>query len=376
MRHRLMRAANKTENAVDKMVRKVKRRIYRHSQVTIIPYMGHGTATHVQLRGRVLENHRILPSTDDDSAWRNLRNIIRRFNSDELPYVDVVIRFAGQSKVVTTDDEGYFGVEFETAPLEGIWHELDLHYADKRRESSAKGQIMIPPKSAQFAIISDMDDTVIRSNVPNRIKLVANTLFKNAHTRLPFTGVAEFYRALQAGTANTFNPIYYVSNSPFNLYDLLAEFFEVRGIPNGPIFLRDFGLTNRIVGAKSSHKAERINELMNLYPHLPFILIGDSGEHDPELYRDVVKQFPNRVSAIYIRDVRKKAHERVMAVAEEIKALGSEMLLVPDTLVAAEHAAAKGFILPESLPAIEAAVKEDTANNPIDAMIDEMDNQA
>jgi phosphatidate phosphatase APP1 len=251
-----------------------------------------------------------------------------------------------------------------------------LHYADKRRASDAIGQIMIPPSSAQFAIISDMDDTVIRSNVPNRIKLIANTLFKNAHTRLPFTGVAEFYRALQAGTSNTFNPIYYVSNSPYNLYDLLAEFFVVRGIPIGPIFLRDFGLTNRIVGPKSSHKAERINELMNLYPHLPFILIGDSGEHDPELYRDVVKRFPNRVPAIYIRNVRKKAHDRVMKVAEEIKALGSEMLLVTDTFAAAEHAASKGFILPESLAAIEAAVKADTANNPIDAMIDEMDNQA
>jgi phosphatidate phosphatase APP1 len=376
MRHRLISAANKTENILDKMVRSVKSRLYRHSKVSIIPYVGHGTATHVQMRGRVLENHRILPSTDDDSAWRNLRNIIRRFNSDELPFVELEIQFAGQRKVVTTDEEGFFFVDFVTEPLQGVWHELLLYYADKRRESEAVGQVMVPPSSAQFAIISDMDDTVIRSNVPNRIKLIANTLFKNAHTRLPFTGVSEFYRALQAGTANTFNPIYYVSNSPYNLYDLLAEFFVLRGIPNGPIFLRDFGLTNRIVGAKSSHKAERINELMNLYPHLPFILIGDSGEHDPELYRDVVKRFPQRVPAIYIRDVRKKAHDRVMKVAEEIKTLGSEMLLVPDTYAAAEHAASKGFILPESLAAIEAAVKADTPSNPIDAIMDEMDNQA
>jgi phosphatidate phosphatase APP1 len=373
MRHQLIKAANKTENAVDKVVRRVKRRLYRHSKVTIVPYMGHGTQTHVELRGRVLENHRILPSNDDDSAWRNLRNIIRRFNSDELPFVEISASFQGQRKMVSTDEEGFFFFSFETEPLEGIWHDIQLHYIDKRRETNEIGQIMIPPSSAQFGIISDMDDTVLRSNVPNRLKLIANTLFKNAHTRLPFSGVAEFYRALQAGTAATFNPIYYVSNSPYNLYDLLTEFFVVRGIPSGPIYLRDFGLTNRLVGASSNHKAERIAQLFNLYPNLPFILIGDSGEHDPELYREVVRRFPNRVLAIYIRDVRSKAHDRVMQVAEEIRALGSEMLLVPDTLVAAQDAEAKGFILPESLGAIEAAVKADTPANPIEAMIDEID---
>jgi phosphatidate phosphatase APP1 len=373
MKHRLIKAASKTENAVDKVVRRVKRRLYRHSKVTIMPYIGHGTRTHIELRGRVLENHRILPSTDDDSAWRNLKNIIRRFNSDELPLVEIAASFEGQSKVVKTDDEGYFTLEFETEPLEGIWHNVALYYSDNRRESEAIGQVMIPPVSAQFGIISDMDDTVIRSNVPNRIKLVANTLFKNAHTRLPFSGVAEFYRALQAGTAATFNPIYYVSNSPYNLYDLLAEFFVVRGIPIGPIYLRDFGLTNRLSGVSSKHKAKRITELLNLYPHLTFILIGDSGEHDPELYREMVRQFPNRILAIYIRNVRSKARERVMRVAEEVRALGSEMLLVPDTLVAAEHAASKGFILPESLAAIQAAVKADTPTNPIEVIMDEMD---
>jgi phosphatidate phosphatase APP1 len=373
MKHRLIRVANKTEDAVDRVVRRVKRRLYRHSKVSIIPYMGYGTASRFYLKGRVLENHRILPSTDDDSAWRNLRNIIRRFNSDELPFVEISARFQEQVKVVKTDDEGFFALDFETEPLEGIWHSIFLHYADKRRESDSIGEIMIPPASAQFGIVSDMDDTVIRSNVPNRIKLLANTLFKNAHTRLPFSGVAEFYRALQGGTEKTFNPIYYVSNSPNNLYDLLAEFFVVRGIPIGPIFLRDFGLTNRLVGASSNHKAERIKELFNLYPHLPFILIGDSGEHDPELYREVVRQFPKRVLAIYIRDVRSKAHARVMRVAKEISVLGSEMLLVPDTLVAAEHAAAKGFILPESLEAIQAAVKADSPTNPIEAIMDEMD---
>ncbi|MGJ3241241.1 MAG: App1 family protein [Anaerolineae bacterium] len=355
----------------------IRRALYRKTDVTIMPYVGYGNVHHVRLRGRVLENHTVRDARDEDHAMHNLWNIVRRFTSDELPHVKLTITFYDQQKTVLTDDEGFFYAEFDLpTPLTGIYHTAHYHYVDALRESETVGDVIVAPADAQFAVISDIDDTVIRSNVPNRIKLVANTLFKNARTRLPFAGVAEFYRALQQGTRNTFNPIYYVSNSPYNLYDLLQDFFAVRHIPKGPIFLRDFGLTARYVGADDNHKIFQIARLLALHPDLAFILIGDSGEHDPDIYAEVVRQYPDRIAAIYIRDVRPgkdwKRNQSVQEIAEQTSKLDVDMLLIPDTLAAAEHASAKGFIMQESISEIQADIKARVPANPLEALIDDI----
>ena len=373
----LKKAINKTEQVADRVSRRIRRRLYRNTPVTIMPFIGYGNSHHVRLRGRVLENHTVRAARDEDNALHNLWNIVRRFNSDELPGVQLTVTFQEQEKTITTDEEGFFYVEFdvETA-LEGIHHSASFYYRDDRREARADGQIILAPDDAQFVVVSDMDDTVIRSNVPNRIKLVANTIFKNARTRLPFAGVAEFYRALQQGTQNTFNPIYYVSNSPYNLYDLLQDFFAVRNIPPGPIFLRDFGFTERYIGAEKNHKTLQIIRLMELHPGLPFVLIGDSGEHDPDIYAEIVRQYPGRIAAIYIRDVRPgqtwKLNEHVRRVTEEIREQGVDMLLIPDTLAAARHAAENNFVIENCILDIEVAVQADLPANPLEVFIDDV----
>lgn len=372
----LKRMLSKIEQIADKLLRRIRRRLYRNTPVTIMPYIAYGNIHHVRLRGRVLENDTVRAARDGDNALHNLWNIIRRFNSDELPHVQLTVRFQEQEKIITTDEEGFFYVEFDVEhALDGIHHTAYFHYKDERRESSTEGAILIAPDNAQFVVVSDMDDTVIRSNVTNLIKLLANTLFKNARTRLPFAGVAEFYRALQTGTQNTFNPIYYVSNSPYNLYDLLQDFFRIRGIPIGPIFLRDFGLTKRYIGVAKNHKTLQIARLMELHPDLPFILIGDSGEHDPDIYAEIVRQYPGRIRAIYIRDVRPgqkwKLNVHVRQIKQEIREHGVDMLLIPDTTMAAHHAVKNGLVLETCLQDIDTAVKADLPANALEAFIDE-----
>ena len=161
---------------------------------------------------------------------------------------------------------------------------------------------MIPPATAKFGVISDIDDTVVLSNVINKSKLLLTVALLNERTRVPFEGVASFYRALQEGVSGSENnPIFYVSKSPWNLYTLLVEFFGIHGIPKGPLFLRDVAINQP--SPKDHHKMSRIESILNTYPDLPFVLIGDSGEQDPEIYRDLVKAFPDRIRAIYIRSV-------------------------------------------------------------------------
>jgi phosphatidate phosphatase APP1 len=103
-----------------------------------------------------------------------------------------------------------------------------------------------PPPSAQFGVISDIDDTVIRTDATRLLRMLKRTLLENARTRLPFEGVAEFYSGLHARrTVRALNPVFYVSSSPWNLYAVLTDFLEHQGIPLGPLMLRDWGISER-----------------------------------------------------------------------------------------------------------------------------------
>lgn len=187
----------------------------------------------------------------------------------------------------------------------------------------------------------------------------------NARTRLPFAGVAAFYRALQRGTSgNENNPVFYISSSPWNLYDLLVDFLAVHDIPAGPLFLQDYGIdTHQFIAiGHRAHKLAAFQRILHTYPMLPFLLIGDSGQEDPEIYAEVVKTYPGRIRAIYIRDVstdvRDAAVQKLIAEASRHQV---EMVLVPDTLAAAQHAVHHGFIQAAALAAIGQEQSKDLA---------------
>src|SRR5690606_26265238 len=131
------------------------------------------------------------------------------------------------------------------------------------------------------------------------------------------------------------------SSGPWNLYDLLVEFMEYNEIPSGPIFLQDYGLEpDRLLYADHlEHKIGAIERILSTYPDLPFVLIGDSGQHDPEVYAAAVEKFPGRIKAIYIRDVTVDARdEEIRGLADTLKSGNVPMVLVSDSRAAADHA--------------------------------------
>src|SRR5690606_15740831 len=134
------------------------------------------------------------------------------------------------------------------------------------------------------------------------------------------------------------------------------------GIPPGPLFLRDFGLNRDylLAAGHRRHKRAQIEKLLETYPDLPFILIGDSGQRDPEIYAQVVRDFPGRVAAVYIRDVGLEIGKvRTLEFARLSAQHGVEMVLVADTEAAAIHAAEHGFIEEAALPDIRAEKAKD-----------------
>ena len=156
----------------------------------------------------------------------------------------------------------------------------------------------------------------------------------------------------------------YVSRAPWGIYDILEAFFRRHEIPVGPIlFLREWGVTwrNPVPRRAVDHKRHLIEAMMRLYDRMPFVLIGDSGQHDPEVYRRIVERFGERVLAVYIRDVAARGPERaeqVAAIARALGAVGGHLVLATDSLAIAEDAGRLGLITPEAVEDVRARVEE------------------
>ena len=377
----LLGLAHRIDRKIDSVKQRLADRFDRDDPIQILPFRGYGTPERIFLEGRILQDEPIGKAARDDSVWRNLGNTWKRFESDEVPGVRVEARFGDWTGEVATDEEGYFQLEICPEPpvveLERLWHGVDLTLADPRTGApiTARGEVLVPPLKARFGVISDIDDTVVETGVTRRLAMARTVFLRNAHTRLPFKGVAAFYDALHA-LRDGFgpNPVFFVSSSPWNLYDLLAEFMELQRIPKGPLLLRDFGVdAGKLLKTENrEHKLNRIRPLFTLYPDLPFILIGDSGEQDPEIYREVVREHPGRVLAIYIRDVAEKPARdaQVQALAETVRREGVPLLLVPDTVAAAVHAAENGWIDPARLVDVrDEKVKDELAPSPAEVAL-------
>jgi phosphatidate phosphatase APP1 len=145
------------------------------------------------------------------------------------------------------------------------------------------------------------------------------------------------------------NPFFYVSKSPWNLYAPLMEYLEVQGLPLGPLALRDFGLRR-----EKEHKRKTIEDILATYPKLKFILSGDSGEHDPEIYADIVRRHPERIRVIYIRSVDPKRVVQIERLINEVAKTGCQLVLAPEAEPAAAHAAAEGLIQASELRKVRA----------------------
>ena len=152
--------------------------------------------------------------------------------------------------------------------------------------------------------------------------MIYTTVFKNAHQRLPMEGVPELlHEMVKGGDGQRENPVFYVSNSPWNIYDLLAQFMDIWQLPKGPILLRDYGrqiITNPKLF--NSHKIETIGFILDMYPNLPFILLGDTASNDADYYLHFAEKYAGRIAAIYIRHTSNTKNARRVAALDKREA--------------------------------------------------------
>ena len=333
----------------------------------IAAYYGYGDAGGFELMGRVLEAAPLGGPLDDDGWWDNLLSTYRRFESDEVPGVVLKLAFGGAQVTALSDDEGYYTAAFTPATSHGddLWETALVSLADGGLATPQPVMQVLP--QARIGIISDIDDTVLHSGITDWKTAAQLTFLHNARTRKPLQGVAKLYQALQSGphAGPPLNPIFYVSSSPWNLYDLLEDFMELNAIPPGPIFLRDIGLDDGkfLKTPGHGHKLERARNLIARFPQLRWVLLGDSGQADAELYAQAAREFGNRIAAIYIRDVDPDTDSPfdrgVDAHIERVAGTSVPMLRARDSVAIAEHAMGLGLIAAAALPGIVAEVIRD-----------------
>ncbi len=360
--HRLRRA---TAWLLDLLARPARRAQWRRG-VAVEAYRGYGSAEEIFLIGRVFRQARPERDADPDDLRAHLRDIGRRIRRRRLPGIGVTARYGGAALRTTTDADGYFRIHLRAqSEGEGAWRPVAITL-DTDPPVEARAEVFIPPDGCRFVVISDIDDTVMYTGVANKLKMLWRLFVADAADRVAFPGAAALYRALHAGAGGAErNPMLYVSRAPWGIHDMLSEFFHLHGIPVGPVlFLREWGVSWRhpLPRRAEAHKGELIRHMLALYHDLPFVLIGDSGQHDPEVYARIVQENPGRVLAVYIRNVScppGRAAE-VEALARSVAAAGSSLVLAADSRAIAAHAAGLGLVTTEAVEyvASEKAVAE------------------
>lgn len=326
--------------------------MFKKDLLQIIAFQTYGKSNHLYLRGRAIEDESI--NLEQRGAFKLLFNAWKRFETDEIKNTELQVKIGEDIFYETkTDHRGYFLLDKKVKDLsrhantEG-WVNIEFSYKEVQKKRAIKsenrfhGEMLIPSSKVSFGVISDIDDTILHTGVTSRLKwkVVVNTFFKTPLKRTALEGTAEFYELLH----NTVNPIFYVSNSPWNLYRYLEFFLNSNSFPKGPILLRDFRTPfDKTPKPELAHKYHEVFNILKTYPNLPFILIGDCGEKDAYIYLDVVKKFPNRIAAIYLRSVEhKKRMKRIQNLFEDYSEL--PVLIVDSSAKAINHAKEHGFI--------------------------------
>ncbi|EDM43569.1 hypothetical protein SCB49_08263 [unidentified eubacterium SCB49] len=309
--------------------------LFSKDPLQIITFQSYGTKNLLYARGRAIEDESI--NLEGKGFLKLLINNWKRFSTDNIKNTEIIIRLKdGRILENRTDEKGYFKISEVIENLSDLvneegWMTYEVSYKALsisrhiQQENRFPGEVLIPSLNASYGVISDIDDTILHTGVASLLKwrLLYNTFFKRADNRIPLEGAAAFYHKLHRGVkGDEANPIFYVSHSPWNMYCYLVYFLTKNNFPKGPILLRNLpNPFRRKEGGEKPQKQNEIISLLEMYPEMSFILIGDSSEHDADIYIEIAETYPNRILAIYLRSIKhKKKKLRIKSLLEAHKA--------------------------------------------------------
>jgi phosphatidate phosphatase APP1 len=317
--------------------------------VHIIVYRGFVADDVARVRVRVIETPE-LPGDSRIPYWEVAQANVRRHAALHIVGAEVELRIGNHAATEITDDHGFANFTLAVPGLRVGWHEAVAvtRPIEDVEPASGTGSVVKPSLRAPFLVISDIDDTILLTGLTEGVTMVTRTLLRDAEERRAIPGMAALYRGLARGLPNRAGDrrpeptFFYVSTGSWSFYSLLEQFVELRGFPPGPMFLTDWGPTERYLRRSGAeHKRTAIRRLFEAYPGMRFVLIGDSGQRDPLTYEEMARAFAGHVKLIVIRQVGSDDDERnseLRKEAAELRDEGIPIHLVADAAEAAELA--------------------------------------
>ncbi len=295
-------------------------------------FRGYASQDRLFIQGRI-SRYRHIKNNPDASPWEQLSDTVKRIFNTRIPHVICKISLLNHTFFVTTNTAGYFSLETNWPstdfPNHSCWLNADISISPPSEyvieNKNVKGEILFISKNQKFIVISDIDDTLLLTGVRSLFywKVLYNTFLKNLEQRRGIPGAPAFFQRLSQLKEHkdwqTF--VFYVSSTPRTLYDFVLTWLTRHHFPKGPVLLKDFGLSTLDKGALCfKSKIAWIKHVMSVFPTIPFILVGDSGEKDFFLYQKLAKDHPDKVKAILIRDIQLAWRKnKLLHVMEEFK---------------------------------------------------------
>ena len=343
------------ESVSDRMFEGWRRRTGREGAATVTPYAGYAHPSGVEIMGRVMEKRGEWSPLATDSRLSNLQGVGRLFATHERAYARATVEFEDERVSVTADEEGYLLTTLPPLPMPSatVWDEAVARLNDGSDDEPTPMPVLRVGSNARFGVVSDIDDTVMQTGAENIVRNLWTTFTGNALSRHVYSHVPELYRSLagfdrhaNASDRERRNPIFYLSSSPWNLYTLIRDVLDGNGVPWGPIFLRDFGLDRNkfIKGTHGQHKIGNASRLLAQFDGLPFILIGDLGQADAEVYAEIVRRHGTQVAGVILHQPSDRSHEAKRGHVAEMERAGVPTLVTRDYREAIAFASERNWI--------------------------------
>jgi phosphatidate phosphatase APP1 len=269
---------------------------------------------------------RVLAETQGHHGPTALRNA-RTLYASNLEGADVEVTFLGRTATAVSGHDGEFEVAIAAAPGAAFPpgpSDCEVTAAGAR----ARATVHVLPPTARVLVVSDVDDTVVVTNVTSTSGMLTATFLQDETTQPAVPGMAALYRCL-AAAPGTAPAVVFVSGSPIQLAPRIGRFLERHRFPPAALFLRNLGPKTL-----SGYKEPLLRSLLARFPQVKLVLVGDSGERDPEIYAALRREHPDRVARAYLR--------KATGVAGPAARFDG-MLLFEDPAEAARDAAGRGL---------------------------------
>ncbi len=322
-----------------------------------------------RLEGRLIRTSRWLKNKPR-SRGESFMAAFRRFTRPRVSFAPVKVTLGSYQRPVFTDHRGYFQLKTPFPKL--IPRAFNPHHKGKRLfpytfspwrvpmsallsglllwqaeyipkpgsrylPTQAQSYAVYPRSRRGISIVSDIDDTLIKTYVTQKRKLLKQFLFRNAEQIPVVPGGLSFLRQVLRSPSNLGGgTLHYLTGSPVAIYDRVRRLFRVRSFPPGALHMKRLtGLYKDPLQHSYLYKLRKLRAILTMYPKRRFLLLGDSGEKDPEVYVQIRKEYPKQVVAIYIRAVPRSTFRKT-------RCLG--MFVFHDYPQAIQHARKAGWI--------------------------------